>query len=99
MRFRLNDKGFPAEVVIKRSQEAHKLVEEFMLLANKQVAIFLGTPKEDGGKVVTSLYRTHDQPDPAKLDIFSVFIDKFGYRVDLNHPEQVAKNISLKYVW
>ena len=94
MRFRLNDKGFPAEVVIKRSQEAHKLVEEFMLLANKQVAIFLGTPKEDGGKVVTSLYRTHDQPDPAKLDIFSVFIDKFGYRVDLNQPEQVAKNIN-----
>ena len=94
MRFRLNDKGFPAEVVIKRSQEAHKLVEEFMLLANKQVAIFLGTPKEDGGKVVTSLYRTHDQPDPAKLDIFSVFIDKFGYRVDLNQPKHVAKNIN-----
>jgi len=94
MRFRLNDEGFPAEVVVKTSKEAHKLVEEFMLLANKQVAIFLGKPKKDGGKGITSLYRTHDQPDPAKLDVFSVFIDKFGYKVDLNQREQIAKNIN-----
>jgi ribonuclease R len=94
MRFRLNDQGFPAEVVVKTSKEAHKLVEEFMLLANKQVAIFLGKPKQEGAKAVTSLYRTHDRPDPAKLDIFSVFINKFGYKVDLNQPEQIAKNIN-----
>ena len=94
MRFRLNDQGFPAEVVVKTSKEAHKLVEEFMLLANKQVAIFLGTPKQEGDKAVTSLYRTHDRPDPAKLDVFSVFINKFGYKVDLNQPEQIAKNIN-----
>ncbi len=94
MRFRLNEEGFPAEVVIKTSQEAHKLVEEFMLLANKQVAIFLGKPKENGDKGGVSLYRTHDRPDPSKLDVFSVFIKKFGYKVDLNEPGQISKNIN-----
>ena len=54
----------------------------------------MGKPKENGGKGDISLYRTHDRPDPSKLDIFSVFINKFGYKVDLTEPGQIAKNIN-----
>ena len=93
MRFRLGEKGFPEEVVIKTSKDAHKLVEEFMLLANRHVAMFLGRPNEHQPKS-TCIYRVHDTPDPAKLDIFSVFIQKFGYKVDLTQPESISKHIN-----
>ena len=93
MRFRLGEKGFPEEVVIKTSKDAHKLVEEFMLLANRHVAMFLGKPNEHQPKS-TCIYRVHDTPDPAKLDIFSVFIQKFGYKVDLTQPESISKHIN-----
>lgn len=93
MRFRLGEKGFPEEVVIKTSKDAHKLVEEFMLLANRHVAMYLGKPNEHQPKS-TCIYRVHDAPDPAKLDIFSVFIQKFGYKVDLTQPESISKHIN-----
>ena len=93
MRFRLGEDGFPQEVLIKTSKDAHKLVEEFMLLANRHVAMFLGKTSENEQKS-TCIYRVHDTPDPAKLDIFSVFINKFGYRVDLTQPDSISKNIN-----
>ena len=64
-----------------------------MLLANRHVAMFLGKPNEHRPKS-TCIYRVHDTPDPAKLDIFSVFIQKFGYKVDLTQPESIAKHIN-----
>ena len=93
MRFRLGEKGFPQEILIKTSKDAHKLVEEFMLLANRHVAMFLGKPTENKPKS-TCIYRVHDTPDPAKLDIFAVFIKKFGYSVDLTQPDSISKNIN-----
>lgn len=93
MRFKLGENGFPEGILIKTSKDAHKLVEEFMLLANRHVAMFLGKPKEKDQKT-TCIYRVHDTPDPAKLDIFSVFIKKFGYSVDLTQPESISKNIN-----
>ncbi len=93
MRFKLSDNGFPTEVIIKTSKDAHKLVEEFMLLANRHVAMFLGKPSEKEAKP-SCIYRVHDTPDPAKLDIFSVFIKKFGYSVDLTQPNSISKNIN-----
>jgi ribonuclease R len=93
MRFRLGEKGFPQEILIKTSKDAHKLVEEFMLLANRHVAMFLGKPSKNQPKS-TCIYRVHDNPDPAKLDIFAVFIKKFGYSVDLTQPDSISKNIN-----
>lgn len=93
MRFRLDDKGHPEEVVIKTSKDANKLIEEFMLLANKKVAIFIAEPKQ-GRDQIPFIYRVHDKPDVAKIALFNVFIDKFGYKLDFSHPDQIATSIN-----
>ena len=93
MRFKLDEKGHPEEVVIKTSKDAHKLIEEFMLLANKKVAVFIAEPKK-GRDVIPFVYRVHDKPDIDKIALFNVFIDKFGYKLDFSHPDQIAKSIN-----
>lgn len=93
MRFKLDDEGHPIEVIIKISKDAHKLIEEFMLLANRKVAEFIGLPKK-GRDVVPSIYRVHDKPDVAKIELFKVFIDKFGYELASSDQESVAKSIN-----
>ena len=93
MRFRLNDTGHPSEVVIKTSKDAHKLIEEFMLLANRKVATFLSKP-EKGRDPFPMIYRVHDSPDPGKMDVFSVFIEKFGHKIDLHDTKSIAKNLN-----
>jgi ribonuclease R len=93
MRFALDEAGNPIEVIIKTSKEAHKLIEEFMLLANKQVALFMAEPKK-GRDQIPFVYRIHDKPDVAKIALFNVFIDKFGYKLDFSHPDQIAKSIN-----
>ncbi|HBH21878.1 MAG TPA: ribonuclease R [Cytophagales bacterium] len=81
-KFRLDDKGKPLEVIPKVRKDAHKLIEEFMLLANKRVAEFIHNKKgQTRGK--TFVYRTHDLPDPEKLNAFSLFAKKFGYQVKM----------------
>lgn len=93
MRFRLNDKGNPSEVVIKTSKDAHKLIEEFMLLANRKVATFLSKPIK-GKDPIPMIYRVHDSPDPGKMDVFAVFIEKFGHKIDLHDTQSIAKNLN-----
>ncbi|MFM6936021.1 MAG: ribonuclease R [Flavobacteriales bacterium] len=93
MRFRLNDVGNPSEVVIKTSKDAHKLIEEFMLLANRKVATFLSKP-EKGKDPIPMIYRVHDSPDPGKMDVFAVFIEKFGHKIDLHDTATIAKKLN-----
>ncbi len=93
MRFKLNEKGLPDKVVIKTSKEAHKLIEEFMLLANRQVATFLSKP-EKGRDPFPVIYRVHDSPDPAKMETFAVFIEKFGHKIDLHDPTKIAEKLN-----
>ena len=93
MRFKLDEKGHPEEVVIKTSKDAHKLIEEFMLLANKKVAVFIAEPKK-GRDIIPFVYRVHDKPDIDKIALFNVFIDKFGYKLYFSHPDQIAKSIN-----
>jgi ribonuclease R len=85
MRFKLNEKGNPAEVIIKTSKDAHKLIEEFMLLANKHVATFLSKP-EKGRDPFPMIYRIHDKPSIEKMGLFAVFIEKFGHKINLQDP-------------
>ena len=93
MRFKLDEKGHPIEVMIKTSKDAHKLIEEFMLLANKHVAMFVAAPRK-GRDPIPFVFRVHDKPDVAKIALFNVFIDKFGYKLDFSHPDQIAQSIN-----
>ena len=82
VRFEIDEKGKPLSVYFKESKEANKLVEEFMLLANKTVAHHIGKPKGgDAKKAKTFVYRIHDVPNPDKLENFSTFIRRFGYKL------------------
>lgn len=80
VKFYLDEKGHPTGVYFKRSKEANKLIEEFMLLANKKVAERIGKPKP-GKKARTFVYRIHESPLPEKLEDFNRFIARFGYGV------------------
>lgn len=93
MRFRLDDTGHPIEVLIKTSKDANKLIEEFMLLANRKVATFIAAPKP-GKDQIPFVFRVHDKPDIAKIALFRVFIDKFGHKLDFSHPDEIAKSIN-----
>lgn len=78
VRFQLDEDGKPLQVIPKERKDAHKLVEEFMLLANKSVAEFI-FGKNKGND--TFVYRTHDAPDPEKLESFSKFAVRFGHNL------------------
>ena len=78
VKFDLDEKGKPIGLKTKERKDAHKLVEEFMLLANKKVAEFIYKMKK-GKTKNTFVYRTHDYPDIEKLNSFSVFAKKFGH--------------------
>ena len=80
VRFEIDDKGHPIKVFFKESKDANKLVEEFMLLANKQVATAIGKPG-DKKKAKPFVYRIHDNPDPDKLSNFAEIASRFGYKL------------------
>ena len=80
VKFEIDEKGKPISVYFKVSKDANKLVEEFMLLANRTVAERIGrVPKGKKAKVFP--YRIHDLPDPEKLDNLAQFIARFGYKL------------------
>ncbi len=80
LHFDIDEKGKPVKAYFKRSKDANKLIEEFMLLANKTVAESVGKVKK-GGTAKTLPYRVHDNPDPQKLESLREFIVKFGYKL------------------
>jgi len=80
LRFDVDEKGKPTNVYFKKSKDANKLIEEFMLLANRQVAESVGKVKK-GKKAKTLPYRVHDNPDPQKLETLRNFIQRFGYKI------------------
>lgn len=84
VKFRLDKDGKPLGIIPKVRKDAHKLVEEFMLLANKKVATFIYNSKRGNNKN-TFVYRTHDFPDPDKINAFSVFARKFGHDLHTEH--------------
>ncbi|MEG1659048.1 MAG: ribonuclease R [Bacteroides sp.] len=94
VKFEIDDKGKPISVYFKESKEANKLVEEFMLLANKTVAEKIGcVPKGKKAKVLP--YRIHDLPDPEKLENLSQFIARFGYKVRTSGTKtDISKSIN-----
>lgn len=84
VRFEIDEKGKPLSVYFKEAKESNMLIEEFMLLANRTVAAHIGKPKGVKGaksKPKTFVYRVHDVPNPDKLENFSTFIKRFGYKL------------------
>jgi len=80
VKFELDEEGRPIAVYPRERKDAHKLIEEFMLLANKRVATFVHDMKKTDPRN-TMVYRVHEAPDPEKLRVFSTFAKKFGYAV------------------
>ena len=80
LHFDIDAQGKPTRCYFKRSRDANKLIEEFMLLANRTVAESIGKVKK-GRKAKTLPYRIHDNPDPQKMETLRQFIVKFGYKV------------------
>ena len=94
VKFEIDEKGKPVSVYFKESKDANKLVEEFMLLANRTVAEKIGrVPKGKKAKVLP--YRIHDLPDPEKLDNLSQFIARFGYKLRTSGTKtDISKSIN-----
>lgn len=94
VKFEIDETGKPLSVYFKESKEANKLIEEFMLLANRTVAEHIGkVPKNKKPKVFP--YRIHDLPDPDKLENLSQFIARFGYKIRTGGTKtEVSKSIN-----
>ena len=91
-KFNLDEKGRPTGVYFQESKEANHLIEEFMLLANKQVARFCAKTKS--GKERTMVYRIHDKPDSEKLDRFRTFILRFGHIFKASKGTAIAREMN-----
>ena len=87
-KFYLDEEKNPTKIYFKESKAAHKLIEEFMLLANRQVADFIGNQS------LPFVYRVHDEPDPEKLQNFTEFIKKFGYNLQTSNSKKIATSIN-----
>jgi ribonuclease R len=88
VKFNLNEEAEPIGVFFKVSKDANHLIEEFMLLANRKVAEFIGKQKK------TFVYRIHDEPNEDKLFNLQTLISKFGYKLDLRNKKDISKSLN-----
>ena len=93
VKFNLDEEANPVGVFFKESKDANKLIEEFMLLANKKVAEFIGFSKGKPTKN-TFIYRTHDEPNIDKLASLQNIISKFGYKIDTETKEKTSQSLN-----
>ena len=94
VRFEIDEKGHPVSTYVKVAKDANKLVEEFMLLANRSVAAKIAVvPKNRKPKVFP--YRIHDVPDPEKMEKLSAFVARFGYKIRTEGTKtEVSKSLN-----
>ncbi|MDR6969477.1 ribonuclease R [Flavobacterium arsenatis] len=88
VKFNLNEQAEPIGVFFKVSKDANHLIEEFMLLANRKVAEYIGKQKK------TFVYRIHDEPDESKLISLQTVISKFGYKINLKSKGDISKSLN-----
>lgn len=89
VKFRLAPDGTPLEVYVKERKDAHLLIEDFMLLANREVATYIGEKGKE--QEIPFVYRVHDDPDPDKVEDLVVFAREMGYDMKIQSPKDVAK--------
>jgi ribonuclease R len=93
VKFRLDEDGKPLGVYIKEQKDSNRLIEDFMLLANRKVAEYIGK-KKGKEKPKTFIYRVHDTPSPEKLNTFIEFLGKLGYSLNINSQESLARSFN-----
>lgn len=93
VRFRLDAHGKPLGIYKKERKDAHKLVEEFMLLANKRVAEHV-VRKSKGSAPNAMVYRVHESPDTERLRTFSTFVQKLGFTLEVDDDKQIATSMN-----
>src|SRR5690606_4716038 len=91
VRFKVDAKGTPVGLVIKERKDIHKLIEEFMLLANKTVAEFIYNKNK--GKD-TFVYRIHENPDLDRLATFANFAKKFGHEITIDEDTNISRTLN-----
>ena len=94
VKFKLDSENEPIGASLKVAQDSNKLIEEFMLLANKHVANIIGRQADGKRNTKTMVYRVHDHPDPAKLETLSQFVRPLGYNLATQGTQAVRKSIN-----
>lgn len=93
IQFELDDQGRVLEIYVKERKEAHTLVEDLMLLANREVANFIEKREKKEGQI-PFVYRIHDLPDPEKLEDFALMAKEVGFDFDLSNSEAIAESFN-----
>ena len=93
VKFNLDEKSNPTGVFFKESKDANKLIEEFMLLANRKVAEFIGFQKGKPSNN-TFIYRVHDEPNIDKLASLQNIIGKFGYKINTESKQTISQSLN-----
>ncbi len=93
VRFKLDENGKPIEVYIKQQKDSNKLIEDFMLLANRKVATLIGKPANNQ-EPKTFVYRIHDKPQPEKLQVFTQLVKKMGYTINNKTTKTLADSFN-----
>jgi ribonuclease R/exosome complex exonuclease DIS3/RRP44 len=88
IKFKLDENNKPVDLIFKVSKDSNKLIEEYMLLANKEVAKLLNS------KGVAIPNRIHDEPDPTKLQELKTFVSKFDYKIDVTNSETIKNSLN-----
>ena len=94
VKFKLDENNVPTGVYFKVGKDANHLIEEFMLLANRSVATFIGRAKSGQPSGQTFVYRIHDDPDPQKLQDLSVFVKQFGHEVRMTNKSAITRSLN-----
>jgi ribonuclease R len=92
VRFRLDEEGVPMEVYVKDRKDAHMLIEEFMLLANREVAAYISAKGKENE--IPFVYRVHDYPDMDKVKELAVFAKEMGFVLKVNSPKEVSASFN-----
>jgi ribonuclease R len=91
VQFILDENSLPTGMYVRERKDAHMLVEDFMLLANKRVATFIATKAKPE---IPFIYRIHDLPNPDKLADFALFAAELGFKFNMDKPEQIADSFN-----
>jgi ribonuclease R len=94
VKFNLDENGKPLGLYTKVRKDAHKLIEEFMLLANKRVPEYIHRKSKDKNHPNTMIYRIHEEPDMEKLRIFAAFAGRLGYKLKIENEKIAAQSLN-----
>lgn len=90
VKFRLDENGVPVDVYVKERKDAHMLIEDFMLLANREVATFIANKGKE--VEIPFVYRVHDEPNPDKVIEFAKFAREMGFDMNIKNAEEIGRS-------